>query len=182
MTPLLRILRCAAVCLAVVFVISCGKNDSGGSTTGPTPVGNTAQNPPPSGVALVSGNWNGTSDFQQGGVRYISNVTATLTQFDRRVEGTVRFTSPGWEGWVATVSGQVAGTSPDTQFTGNIVFTTPTTTNTGTCGGQTVMAGKSINTGMRWEAPSMNLTPNGPGAADAACRGEILTLVWIFGR
>jgi hypothetical protein len=170
------------VCLAVVFVGSCGKNDNGNSTTSPTPVGNTPQNPPASGVALVSGNWTGTSDFQQSGVRYISNFTATMTQFDRRIEGTIRFTSPGWEGWIATVNGQVAGTSPDTQFTGNIVLTTPTTTNTGTCGGQTVMAGKSINTVMRWEAASMILTPNGPGAADGACRGEILTLVWIFGR
>jgi hypothetical protein len=171
--------RLLALFAMLLLATGCGKDDNGSNPTGP---GNTPSNPPPSGVALISGNWTGTSDFQQGGVRFVSNLTATVTQFDRNVEGNIRFTSPGWEGWNATFTGQVAGTNPDSQFTGNITLTTPTTTGTGTCSGQTVMAGKSVNTVMRWESLSMTLVPNGSGAASGACRGELLTLVWIFGR
>jgi len=168
-----------ALFVMLLLATGCGKDDSGSSN--PTAPGNTPSNPPASGVALVSGNWTGTSDFQQGGVHYVSNFTATVTQFDRNIEGTIRFTSPGWEGWTATFTGQVAGTNPDSQFTGNITMTTPTSSGTGTCGGQTVMAGKSINTSMRWESLSMNLVTNG-SSSGGTCRGEILTLVWIFGR
>src|SRR5262245_9654208 len=175
--------RMLAVVMLALLACSCGNDDSDGGSGSPTaPTGNTPSNPPASGVALVAGNWTGTSDFQQGGVRFVSNFTATVTQFDRQTEGTIRFTRPGWEGWVATFTGQIAGTNPDSQFTGNITLTTPTTTGTGTCTGQTVMAGRAINTVMRWESLSMNLVPNGSGAPAGSCRGEILTLVWIFGR
>jgi hypothetical protein len=174
---------CRVLALLVVMLVAAGCGDDDGGSSSPTGPGNRPSNPPPSGVALIAGNWNGTSDFQQGGQRFVSNLTATVTQFDRQVEGNIRFTSPGWEAWNATFTGQVAGTSPDTQFTGNVTLLSPSTTGTGTCIGTAVMAGRSINTVMRWEAPSMNLVTNGPTPTPpGGCRGEVFTLVWIFGR
>lgn len=171
------------LCLALLIALGaagCGDDDSDGSST-PTGPGNTTSNPPPSGAALVAGNWTGTSDFQQGGVFYVSNVTMRVTQFDRRVEGNFSFTSPGYLGWGGTFTGQLAGTGSDTQFAGTITLVTPTSTGTGTCIGETVMAGRSSSTVMRWESPSMNLVLNGPTPGEG-CRGQVLTLVWIFGR
>ena len=174
--------RVLVILMTCVLAAGCGKDDDNGSSN-PTGPGNTPSNPPASGVALIAGNWTGTSDFQQGGTHFVSNIAATVTQFDRQVQGNIRFTSPGWEAWSATFTGQVAGTSPDSQFTGNITLTAPSTTGTGTCTGQTVMAGKSINTLMRWEAPSMNIVTTGSTSNPAGgCRGEVFTLVWIFGR
>ena len=169
------------VALVMVFAIAgCGDDDSHGGSGTPTGPGNTPSNPPPSGAALVAGNWVGTSDFQQGGVRYISNVTMRVSQFDRRVEGNFTFTSPEYSGWGGTFTGQLAATGSETQFAGTVTLLTPTSTGTGTCIGQTVMSGRSSSTVMRWESPSMNLVINGP--TGEGCRGQILTLVWIFGR
>jgi hypothetical protein len=172
------------LCVPIVIAIAvagCGDDDSNGGSSTPTGPGNTTSNPPPSGAALISGNWNGTSDFQQGGVRYISNVTMQVTQFDRRVEGNFTFTSPEYSGWGGTFTGQLTGTGSETQFAGTITLTMPTSTGTGTCIGQTVMSGRSSSTVMRWESPSMDLVPNGPTPGEG-CRGRVLTLVWIFGR
>jgi hypothetical protein len=170
---------CVGVLVALVSV-GCGDDDESESGT-PTGPGNTASNPPPSGAALIAGNWTGTSDFQQGGTRYISNVTMRVTQFDRRVDGNFTFTSPEYTGWGGTFTGQLAATGSETQFAGTITLLTPTSSGTGTCIGQTVMSGRASSSVMRWESPSMNLVLNGPTPTEA-CRGQILTLVWIFGR
>jgi hypothetical protein len=168
--------RVAAAVIALSITAACG-SDNSGSITAP---GNALVSGP-SGVALIAGSWTGTSDFQQRGERAISNVSMRVTQSDRRVEGTFTFTSPEFTGWGGSFTGQLAGTASDTQFVGNITLTTPTATGTGNCVGQTVMAGRSLASVMRWEAPSMNIAPNGSAPPDA-CRGQILTLVWIFGR
>jgi hypothetical protein len=176
-------LRVFTLFVVLVLGAGCGKDDGGSSNpAAPGNTGNTSSNPPPSGVALISGNWTGTSDFQQNGVHSVSNVTATVTQSDRNVQGNIRFTSPAFDGWFASFNGQLAGTASDTQFVGNVTLTTPTSTGTSTCTGQTVMSGRSINTVMRWEAMSMTLVPTTAGAPQSICRGEIFTLVWIFGR
>jgi hypothetical protein len=173
--------RALVLVAALVLAAACGNDDSSRGNTTPTPVGNTPSNPPPSGVALIAGNWIGTSDFQQNGVRSISNMTMSVTQFDRNVEGTFRFTSPAFSGWNGTLTGQITGTSSDSQFVGNITLTTPTSTGTGTCIARVTMAGRSLTNVMRWEAPSTRIVPNGPDTGEG-CRGEVLTIVWIFGR
>lgn len=165
--------------LASLAAAGCGdESDSGnpGSPTGPS-------NPPPaSGVANISGSWNGTSDFQQNGVRYISNTTASITQNDRNVEGTIRFTSQGFTDWQARFSGTLAGTSPDTQFVGIVTVESASSTGTGICTGQMTMAGRSISNSMRWEAPSFTMASNVPTQPASACRGQFFTPVWIFFR
>src|ERR1044071_3736933 len=100
------LLAVAAACLAV----ACGGGDPGGSSgniTGPgtTPPVTTAP-PPASGVANISGSWGGRFGFEQNNAKQFSDVTTTIAQSDRRVEGTLRFTSPGWEQWTATFSGR----------------------------------------------------------------------------
>ena len=92
------------------------------------------------------------------------------------------FTSPGWEGWRANFSGTLAGTSPDTQFVGNVTMTAPSNTGTGQCVGEVTMAGRSIASSMRWEAPSITLSPDVPTQPASACRGTVFTPVWIFFR
>lgn len=131
---------------------------------------------------MIAGNWNGTSDFQQGGVRFISNTVATIGQNDRNVTGNIRFTSAGWEGWQANFSGTLAGTAPDTQFVGNIVLQAPSSTGTGVCSASFTMAGPSIGTSMRWETPVILMTNNVSTQPINSCRGQLLTLVWIFFR
>jgi hypothetical protein len=176
-----RHVRFAALLLPVLLSLSCGGGDDGGSST-TTPMSPTPTTPPPSGVATISGNWNGTSDFQQNGIRRVSNTTATITQNDRAVEGTVIFTSPGWEGWRANLTGTLAGTSPDTQFVGTVTVQSPSSTGTGICLGNVSMAGRSVSSGMRWEAPVLTMTSDVPSQPASACRGNLYTLVWIFFR
>lgn len=171
----------AALIVALLIVAGCsgGNGNEGGDPSTPTaPTGP----PPPSGVALIAGNWTGTSDFQQNGIRFIANTTATFTQNDRGIAGTVRFTSPGWEGWQATVAGTLAGTAPDTQFVGNVVLQSPSATGTGVCNGQMTMAGPSVATSMRWEAPTLTMSPNVTTQPASACQGTVFTVVWIFTR
>lgn len=176
-----RRVRFAVLLLPVLLSLSCGGSDSGGSTP-TTPTSSTPTTPPASGVATIAGDWNGTSDFQQNGIRYISNTTATITQNDRAVQGSVVFTSPGWEGWRANLSGTLAGTSPDTQFVGNVTVQSPSSTGTGLCVGQVTMAGRSVASGMRWEAPMLTMSSDVPTQPASACRGDLFTLVWIFFR
>lgn len=172
-----------AVLLLPLLVSSCGGGGNGGSSPTPTAPTSTAPNTPPaSGVATISGNWNGTSDFQQNGIRYISNTTAAITQNDRAVQGSVVFTSPGWEGWRANLSGTLAGTAPDTQFVGNVTVQSPSSTGTGICVGEVTMAGRSVSSAMRWEAPMMTMSSDVPSQPASACRGNLYTLVWIFFR
>lgn len=174
--------HCLAVLLIALLAGGCAGSDDDGGSTPPPAASPTPTPPPPSGVASVAGNWNGTSDFQQSGVRFISNTRATLTQNDRTVQGSVTFTSPGWEGWRGTVLGTVAGTAPDTQFIGNVTVQSNSTTGTGICTGDVTMVGPSISTFMRWEAPTLTISSNVPTQPPNACRGTVFTVVWIFNR
>jgi len=170
---------CRLLVLVSLLASGCGGSDDPGDPappTAPTP------QPPSSGVANISGNWSGTSDFQQNGVHSVSNTTATITQNDRNVEGTVRFTSPDFAGWQARFTGTVAGTSPDTQFVGTVTVESPSSTGTGVCTGQMTMAGRSISNSMRWEAPSFTMVSNVPTQPPHACRGQLFTPIWIFFR
>jgi hypothetical protein len=175
-----RAMRCGALLFVTFLAIGCGGGDDPSTPAGPSSPAPTP--PPPSGVAVISGTWSGTSDFQQNGTRYVSNFTATIGQNDRTIQGNIRFTSAGWENWQATISGTVAGTSPDTQFVGTIDMQAPSRTGTGICTAQVTMAGPSLAASMRWEAPRMFFTNNVPTQPLNACMGEVFTPVWIFFR
>jgi hypothetical protein len=164
--------------LAVFFMTGCG----GGSDDPGTPTSPSPPPPPASGVAVIAGEWSATSDFQQNGVRYISNMTASVVQTDRNVEGTFRFTSPGFTDWRGRFSGTLAGTSPDTQFVGNVTVEADSATGTGICTANVTMAGRSVSNSMRWEAPSFTMTSNVPTQPPHACRGQLFTPLWIFFR
>lgn len=173
---MLRRFRTITLGLAVVAAGACNSGSSGGSPTGPSPT------PPPSGVASVAGTWRGTSDFQQNGVRYISEITMSVTQSDRSVQGTVTFTSQGWEGWRGSFSGTLAGASPASEFIGPVTIQSNSSTGTGLCTGQATMSGPTSTTAMRWETPSIAITSNVPTQPPHACQGTVYTVVWILGR
>lgn len=164
--------------LAVLFVAGCGSgSEDPGTPTSPTsPTG-----PPPSGVALVSGEWSGNAGFQQNGVTYINGMTASVTQSDRNVEGTFRFTS-GFTDWRGQFTGTLAGTSPDTQFVGTLTMQASASTGTGMCRATVVVAGRSVSSSMRWEAESFTMTNEVPTQPASSCRGQFFTPVWIFFR
>jgi len=168
--------RAALLLAALVFVHGCGDDD------GPSTPGGPSTTPPPSGVVSVAGNWTGTSDFQQGGVRYISNLSATFRQNDRTIEGTMLFTSPGWSGWMASFTGQLSGNSPDSQFFGNVTLTAAPQSGGGTCTGTVQMSGVTRANTLRWEAPILSIRPTGSNAGNTVCIGDVLTVVWILGR
>ena len=130
----------------------------------------------------MAGTWRGTSDFQQNGTRYISDLSATIRQNDRSVDGTVLFTSPSWSGWTATFTGQLSGSSPVSQFFGNFTVNAAPVSGGGTCVAQVTMTGDTRTNTLRWEAPSMNIVPSGSTANSTVCMGTVLTLVWILGR
>ena len=152
-------------------------DDSGGGNPG-----GPSNTPPPSGVVSLAGNWNGTSDFQQNGVRYISNLSASIRQTDRNIEGNITFTSSGWSGWTATFTGQLSGNSPTSQFFGNFTVTGAPLSGGGTCVGEMTMSGETRTNGLRWEAPVLNLVPTGSAANSTVCLGNVFTIVWILGR
>ncbi|HLG53804.1 MAG TPA: hypothetical protein VI485_00650 [Vicinamibacterales bacterium] len=167
---------------ALVLVCGCSdKNDDGGGGSG-NPGGGPSTTPPPSGVVALAGNWTGTSDFQQNGIRYISNLTATITQTDRSVAGNVTFTGPSLSGWTATLTGQLSGDSPLSQFFGNITMLGPATSGGGTCSGQVSLSGQTRTNTLRWEAPTMRITPTGNSTSSTVCLGDVFTIVWILGR
>lgn len=172
--------RARVLLLAVFLVAGCGDDDDAGNPGGgpsPTPT------PPPSGVVSVAGsNWTGTSDFQQNGVRYISNLTATIRQNDRSIEGNILFTSSGYSGWTATFTGQLSGNAPASQFFGNVTVNAAPVSGGGTCTGTMSMAGETRTGSMRWEAPVLNLAPSGTASGSTVCMGNVLTIVWILGR
>ena len=130
----------------------------------------------------VAGNWRGTSDFQQNGVRYISDLTVSIRQTDRTIDGNILFTSPGYSGWTATLTGQLSGNSPVSQFFGNITVNAAPVSGGGTCTGQMAMSGETRTNSLRWEAPLLNIVPSGSSAGSTVCMGQVLTIVWILGR
>ncbi len=177
---MLRLFVCRGLLVLSVAILASGCSDEsagGGSPTGPTPPVTTAP-PPASGVTNISGNWSGGQfGFQQNGVHSFSNITATITQSDRSVSGSLTFTSPGWEGWHATFTGSLAGNAQESQFVGNFMVQSNSTTGTGICSGQVVFAGRSTFNAMHWEALTMTMVSNVPTQPSTACRGEVLTLV-----
>jgi len=161
----------------LLFACACGSESTTDSPTTPSDT-----TPPPSGVASIAGSWNATSDFQQNGTRYISNMTATLTQNDRTVEGTFRFTSAGWQDWNGRISGVLVGNQGETQFAGTVLVESNSFTGTGICTGQMSLQGRVTSSSMRWEGPSFTMRSNVASQPASACRGELFTPVWIFFR
>lgn len=154
--------------------------DDSGTPSAPTPV--VTAPTPPSGVTNISGNWsNGQFVFQQGGVPTSAPIAVTITQNDRAVNGTVRFTSPAWSSWRATFSGALAGTSQESQFIGTFSVQSESATS-GTCTGEAVFSGRSTPGAMHWEALSLNMVQSGSGQASPGCRGQMLTVAWSLLR
>ena len=169
--------RARLLLAALVFVGGCGKDDGGSNNPG-----GPSNTPPPSGVVSVAGNWRGTSDFQQNGMRYISDLSVSMQQSDRNVTGTVSFTSSGWSGWTATFSGQLSGNSPESQFLGNFTVNAAPQSGGGTCQGTMTMNGATRANTLRWESPIMSIKPTGSTANSTVCLGDVLTIVWILGK
>jgi len=136
----------------------------------------------PSGVANISGHWTGTSAWAQHEVHAISNVTIALDQNDRAVTGALAWESPAYEGWSGTITGTVAGTSPDTQFVGTIDLVAPAAAGRGDCRGSAVFSGRSVAHSLRWDTSQLNVVPDAGGQPDAACRGLLRNVVLILGR
>src|SRR5688572_29553942 len=121
--------RRARLLLALVLVCGCNSDDDGASGN----PGGPSNTPPPSCVVSLAGSWTGTSDFQQNGRFYPARISATIRQTDRSVEGTILFTEPAWSGWQATFTGQLSGTSPESQFFGNVTVAGAPQSGGGTC-------------------------------------------------
>ena len=168
--------RARLLLAALIFV--CGCDDDNGSAN----PGGPSNTPPPSGVVGLAGNWTGTSAFQQNGVFYNSNLSATIRQSDRSIEGTILFTSSGWSGWMATFTGQLSGNSPESQFFGNVTLTAAPQSGGGTCTGTMQMSGATRANTLRWEAPILSIRPTGTAAGGTVCLGDVLTIVWSLGR
>jgi hypothetical protein len=150
--------------------------------SGSTTVANGPTAPTPSGVANVSGHWTGTSTWAQGEVHAISNVTIELDQNDRLVTGTLALGAPAYEGWSGTITGTVAGTSPDTQFVGTIELVARPAMGSGACTGSAVFSGRSVSQSLRWDTTQLTIAPNADGRPAAACRGLLRNVVLILGR
>jgi hypothetical protein len=135
---------------------------------------------PPSGVADISGTWSGTSDWEQRGVHAISGVTVSIDQDDRTANGTLSFTSPAYQGWSGTITGTLAGESPDTQFVGTIELRSPGTAGAGTCVGNAVFAGHSASYSLRWDTTQVNIRSSAETAS--SCRGLLRDFVLILAR
>ena len=137
---------------------------------------------PPSRVADISGTWMGTSDWEQHGVHAISPVTVAIDQDDRTVLGILAFTAPAYRRWSGTISGTLAGESPDTQFVGTIELHAPASAGGGDCRGTAVFAGRSVATSLRWDTSRLTIAPDGDGMAASACRGALRRVVLITAR
>jgi hypothetical protein len=169
-----RSLRSFGAILAVVAACACGDSDND-SPTGPT------SDPPPSGVANISGSWNGTSDFEQPNNQHlITNISLTVTQNDRSVSGNVTFTASNFQGWRGTFSGNLSG-PVDTEFVGTVSLQAEPTTGTGVCTGQMTMNGRVTSSQMRWDSPTLTMTPSTP-SQQQACVGTVRNIAWIFRR
>jgi hypothetical protein len=163
---------------ALVLVSGCNGDDDGGSNN----PGGPSNTPPPSGVVSLAGNWTGTSSFQQNGIFYNSNLSATIRQTDRTVDGTILFTSSGWSGWIATFNGQLSGNSPESQFFGNVSVQAAPQSGGGTCTGAMQMSGATRANTLRWDAPILSIRPTGTSAGSTVCLGDVLTIVWTLNR
>jgi hypothetical protein len=170
--------RARVLLVALVFVCGCSSDDEGGSGN----PGGPSNTPPPSGVVSLAGSWTGTSSFQQNGVFYTSNLSATIRQTDRSIDGSIQFTSSGWSGWMASFTGQLSGNSPESQFFGNVTVQAAPQSGGGTCTGTMQMSGATRANTLRWEAPMLSLRPTGSNAGGTVCLGEVLTVIWILGR
>ena len=168
--------------VALLLVAGCGDSDDNGGGGSGNPAGPSPTTPPPSGVVSLAGNWSGTSDFQQNGGLLPRTLSATIRQTDRTIEGTILFTGSGWSGWTATFTGQLSGTSPASQFFGNVTVNAAPLSGGGTCIGQMTMSGETRTNTLRWESPILNLVPSGTAAGSTVCMGNVLTIVWILGR
>jgi hypothetical protein len=170
-----RLVVAIVLALLPIVVVTAG---SGSTTMSNGPTAPT----PPSGVANVSGNWTGTSAWAQGEIHAISNVTIALDQDDRAVTGTLAWEAPAYEGWSGTITGTVAGTSPDTQFVGTIELVAPAAAGRGTCTGSAVFSGRSVAQSLRWDTTQLTIAPDADGQPAAACRGLLRDVVLILGR
>jgi hypothetical protein len=137
---------------------------------------------PPSGVANISGTWTGTSDWEQQAVHSFSGVTVSIDQNDRTVNGSLAFTSPAFRGWSGTISGTVAGTSPDTQFVGTIEVQAPPTAGRGSCTGRAIFFGRSMSNSLRWDTSQLNVVSSPDDQPASACRGLLRDVVLIMER
>ena len=165
-----------AIVLALLPIVAV----TAGSGSPAVPHGPTAPTPP-SGVANISGHWTGTSAWAQNDIHAISNVTIALDQNDRLVTGTLAWGAPAFEGWRGTITGTVAGTSPDTQFVGTIELVAPVATGSGTCRGSAVFSGRSASQSLRWDTTQLTIA-NADGEPASACRGLLRNVVLILGR
>lgn len=166
-----------AIVLALLPIVAVTAG-SGSTTVANGPTAPT----PPSGVANVSGHWTGTSAWAQGEVHAISNVTIELDQNDRRVTGTLAWATPAYEGWSGTITGIVAGTSPDTQFVGTIELAAPAAMGSGACTGSAVFSGRSVSQSLRWDTTQLTIAPDADGQPAAAGRGLLRNVVLILER
>jgi hypothetical protein len=164
--------------LPLATVAACSSDDD----SWPIGPGGAASPTPPSGVANVSGNWSGTSDWEQTDVHTIATVAMAIEQQDRAVTGTLTFTSTAYRGWSGTIEGTVAGRAPDTQFVGTIEVRSPATTGSGACIGSAVFSGRSVSDSLRWDTTQLTVASNTDGQRASACRGALRHVVLILGR
>lgn len=170
--------RTPALVFALLIATACGGGNGDPDGTPTTP---TSPTPPPSGVPAVSGNWNGTADFERpNNVHLITSVALTVNQNDRNIDGTVRFPSPGWESWRGTFAGTLSGTV-DPEFVGIVSLEAEPTTGSGVCRGQMIMSGRVLPTSMRWDSSTLTMAPTVPSEAPA-CLGTVRNIAWIFNR
>jgi hypothetical protein len=170
------------VAVALVLMCGCGDDDEGGAAAISNVAGGPSNTPPPSGVVSVVGAWTGTFTFQQNGVQYPSNLTATMRQNDASVEGTITFTSPSFAGWTATFVGQLSGNAPTSQFFGNITFSATPVSGGGSCTGTAQVTGATRGNSLRWDAPTFRLVPTGSGGGSTVCMGDVFGLVVVLNR
>ena len=137
---------------------------------------------PASGVANISGTWTGTSGWQRDDVHVVGPVTMSIRQHDRRVTGTIAYTSPSYQGWTGTIDGVVAGTAPDTQFVGTIELRAPPAIGSGVCIGAATVSGRSVSNSLRWDASQLTIAPDPRDQPAPACRGRLRNVALIMGR
>jgi len=165
--------RRAAVAVLALLPLAAMAAGTGDRATAPTPA---------SGVANISGRWHGTSNWEQHSIHAISAVTIAIGQDDRAVTGTLTFASPAYQGWSGTISGTVAGTSPDTQFVGTIELRAAPAAGAGPCTGTAVFSGRSVSDSLRWETSQLRIPLDTEGEPARACRGLLRNVVLILGR
>jgi hypothetical protein len=160
--------------IAVLALLPLAAMAAGSTGTVPSPA-------PSSGVARISGDWRGTSNWEQDRVHTMSRVTMAIGQDDRTVTGTLTFASPAYREWSGRISGIVAGTSPDTQFVGTIELRAVPVSGA-SCTGSAVVSGRSVSDSLRWETSQVRILFDAGGELDAECRALLRNVVLIMGR